>query len=116
MFGVSQQVPYARRCYISADGSAGCIPPAPTKLASPVAGSRCRSYRAFRKKSRITGITATEATVHIRKTRYGSGDRPISLVFVECVSDEHPELLDDAPALPPQAAEVGEADEMVQQA
>jgi hypothetical protein len=42
------------------------------------------------------------ATVHIRKTRYGS----ISLVFVELISDEHPELLDDAPAPPPQDAAV----------
>ena len=41
--------------------------------------------------------------MHIRKTRYyGINDRPISLAFVECISDEHPELL-DAP----------EADEMV---
>ena len=53
--------------------------------------------------------------MHIRKTRYGSDGRPISLVFVECVSDEHPELLEDAPAPPPQVAAVGEADEMDQQ-
>jgi hypothetical protein len=46
--------------------------------------------------------------VHIRKTRYGS----VSLVFVELISDEHPELLDDAPAPLPQDAAVGEADEM----
>ena len=49
--------------------------------------------------------------MHIRKTRYyGINDRPISLVFVECISDEHPELL-DAPAPQPQDAAVAEADE-----
>ena len=44
--------------------------------------------------------------MQIRKTRYGK----VSLVFVEFLSDEHPELLDDAPA-PPDAA-AGEADEI----
>ena len=51
--------------------------------------------------------------MHLRKTRYyGIDGRPISLVFVEFVSDEHPELLGDVPALPPEDAAVAEADEM----
>ena len=73
-----------------------CIPPAPANWRAPLRGL-------------AAGLIAPleqGATVDIRKTRYGR----VSLVFVEFISDEHPELLDDAPA--PQDAAAGEADEM----
>ena len=114
MVGVNQQVSHACGCYKSEDGSAVQFPgtgPVGESRYLSVAVRRCQSYRAFRKKSPDHRITSTEAPVHIRRTRYyGINDRPISLVFVECISDEHPELL-DAPAPQPQDAAVAEADE-----
>ena len=96
MVGVNQQVSRARGCYQSGT-AARRNSPAPAQLASPVFGVVLPLV------PRLTGIQQQGVTMDIRKARYYAiGHRPISLVYVECISDEHPELL-DAP----------EADEMV---
>ena len=53
------------------------------------------------RRSAVRAVTLTGALdIRIRRTIYFQDDQPITLAFVACIADQHPEAIDAAPPPP----------------